>query len=101
MLVKSIAILGLGREGKSVLKFLKRSPEYRGAKIEVLDKKLNKNYLKNLRRFDLIFRSPGIPYNLPELQRARRAGVRFSSATKLFFEQFRGMTRTVRGPTRN
>ncbi len=85
---RRIAILGFGREGRSVLKFLKRSPDYRGAEIKILDKKINKNYLKNLERFDLIFRSPGIPYNLPELQKARRAGVKLSSATKLFFEHF-------------
>ncbi len=48
---------------------------------------LGKNYLKNLKKFSAIFRSPGIPWNLPELVRARRAGVKFSSATKLFFEQ--------------
>lgn len=81
-----IAILGFGREGKSVLKFLKKPPQFHGADIVVLDKKLDKNYLKNLQQFDLIFRSPGVPYNLPELARARRKGVRFSSATTLFFE---------------
>ncbi|MBU6500310.1 MAG: UDP-N-acetylmuramoyl-L-alanine--D-glutamate ligase [Patescibacteria group bacterium] len=80
-----LAILGFGREGKSILKFIKKSPEYRGAKIEILDKKRSKNYLKNLEKFGIIFRSPGIPYNLPELKRARKTGVRFSSATKLFF----------------
>lgn len=82
-----VAILGFGREGKSVLKFIKKSPEYHGAEIDILDKKIGKNYLKNLKRFDLIFRSPGIPYNLPELKRARKNGVKFSSATKLFFEK--------------
>src|SRR3989344_3124156 len=87
-----LAILGFGREGKSTLKFLKKSPQFRGAKIEILDKKFDRNYLKNLRRFELIFRSPGIPYNLPELVKARRAGVKFSSATKLFFGRLRGIT---------
>ncbi|MEK7193251.1 MAG: UDP-N-acetylmuramoyl-L-alanine--D-glutamate ligase [Patescibacteria group bacterium] len=80
-----IAILGFGREGKSVLEFLKKSKQYKGADIEILDKKRDKNYLKNFERFELIFRSPGIPYNLPELRAARKKGVQFSSATKLFF----------------
>ena len=81
-----IAILGFGREGKSLLRFLKKSPKFRGAAIKILDKKLDKNYLKNLGRFDIVFRSPGVPYNLPTLKVARKAGVKFSSATALFFE---------------
>ncbi len=81
-----IAILGFGREGESVLKFLKRALEYQGATIEILDAKRDKNYLKNLTRFDLVFHSPGVYYNLPALARARRAGVKFSSATQLFFD---------------
>lgn len=81
-----IAIIGLGREGKSVLKFLKKSPEYKGAKISILDQKDGPDYLKNLNSFDLIFRSPGVPYNLPEIQAAVASGKKVSSATKLFFE---------------
>lgn len=81
-----LAILGYGREGKSVFGFIKKISEFRRAKIEIRDKKLNKNYLKNLEQFDVVFRSPGVPYNLPELKRARKSGVRFLSATKLFFD---------------
>lgn len=82
-----IAILGFGREGKSLLKFLKKSVQYKYAKISILDKKLDKNYLKNLVEFDIIFRSPGIPYNLLEIQNAIRKGIKFSSATQLFFDE--------------
>ncbi|OGY98975.1 MAG: UDP-N-acetylmuramoylalanine--D-glutamate ligase [Candidatus Liptonbacteria bacterium RIFCSPLOWO2_01_FULL_52_25] len=132
-----IGILGFAREGKSVLKFLQnRRLTQMSTRINaddeiwIVDKKatikaprgihgqFGKNYLKNLGRFDLIFRSPGIPWNTPELVRARRAGVhphtqrglvlknknprsgvgvKFSSATKLFFEQLRGLTQTERG----
>jgi UDP-N-acetylmuramoylalanine--D-glutamate ligase len=81
-----IAILGFGREGKSLLRFFKKAPRYRGAEIEILDQKQGKDYLKNLQRFDLVFRSPGVPYNLPEIQRAIKRDVKFSSATKLFFD---------------
>ncbi|MEK9185989.1 MAG: UDP-N-acetylmuramoyl-L-alanine--D-glutamate ligase, partial [Patescibacteria group bacterium] len=81
-----IAILGFGREGKSLLKFLKETPKYRDAEIEILDQKQGKDYLKNLSDFDLVFRSPGVPYNLSEIQRAIKNGVKFSSATKLFFD---------------
>lgn len=81
-----IAILGFGREGKSILKFLKKAPQYKKAKIAILDKKDGPDYLENLNSFELVFRSPGVPYNLPEIQIALKAGVKFSSATKLFFE---------------
>jgi len=87
-----VAILGFGREGKSLLKFLKKSLpagrqvlKFKNAKISILDQKFDKNYLKNLSRFDIIFRSPGLPYTLPKLYRARSSGVEVSSATKLFF----------------
>lgn len=83
----NIAILGFGREGKSTLKFLKKSPSFRNARISILDKKNDKNYLKNLNNFSLVFRTPGIPYNLPEIQKAVKNGVKFSSATALFFDE--------------
>ena len=135
-----IAILGFGREGHSILKFLRKTrinadyhADKRGYKnigknqrkhlrkhlrksaadeILVLDKNRNvkvprgvkthlgKNYLKNLERFDVIFRSPGIPYLLPEIQKAEKQGVKISSATELFFEQLRGHAQTTRRLTR-
>lgn len=97
-----IAILGFAREGQSTLRFIKKQPEYREAEIWVLDQNpstkipadakgiLGKNYLDRLGQFDLIFRAPGIPYNLPALKKARRVGVEFSSQTKLFFEHCAG-----------
>jgi len=133
---KKIAILGFGREGKSLLRFLRRrgytqittrinadknkirvnqrkyqrkSASKEKPEIWILDRdpkirqlcinnlwssqdanihfQLGKNYLKNLDQFDIVFRSPGVPYNLPEIQKAIKKGVKFSSATQLFFEQ--------------
>lgn len=94
-----IAILGFGREGHSVLKFLERDSRYKNSEIWIVDKKstiglpLNvrsqtgSNYLKNLSDFDVIFRTPGIPYLTPQIQKARKKGVKISSATKLFFDE--------------
>ncbi len=94
-----VAILGFGREGKSVLNFLRRSPKFQLAETWVLDANsktkippgvhshLGKKYLSGLSKFDWVFRSPGIPYNLPPLKLARRAGTKFTSATKIFFEE--------------
>jgi len=80
-----IAILGFGREGKSTLKFLKKNQPK--AEIKILDRKLDKNYLKNLSDFNIVYRSPGVPYNLPEIQKAIKSDVKFSSSTQLFFDK--------------
>ncbi len=104
-----IAILGFAREGRSVLEFLKKDKEFKGAEIFIVDKKstiklprgyraqLGKNYLKHLEEFDVIFRSPGIPYLLPEIQKAKKQGVEISSATNLFFERCPGMIIGITG----
>lgn len=110
----NIAILGFGNEGKTLLTFLKKSPRYKKAAITVLDRDtalapelkklkipsvLGPGYLKNLKRFDLIFRSPGIPYLLPEIQAVYKKGVIISSQTKLFFEELmatRRMTKSAK-----
>ena len=96
---EKITVLGFDREGKSTFAYLKRSPEFKNAEFWIVDKKstikiprgahasLGKNYLRNLSSFDLVFRTPGVPWMKPELVKARRAGVKFSSATKLFFEE--------------
>ncbi|MFH1246159.1 MAG: UDP-N-acetylmuramoyl-L-alanine--D-glutamate ligase [Candidatus Liptonbacteria bacterium] len=93
-----IAILGFGREGQSLLTYLNNNRRYRDADTTVLDKNSavkvprgvslvgGKNYLKDLAQYDVIFRSPGIPYHLPEFRAAAKKGVEISSATKLFFE---------------
>ncbi|MDP3991578.1 MAG: UDP-N-acetylmuramoyl-L-alanine--D-glutamate ligase [Candidatus Colwellbacteria bacterium] len=90
-----IAILGFGQEGKAVLKFLKKTQP--GIKPVILDKKRDSNYLKNLGQFDIVYRSPGIPYNLPQIQSAIKKGVKFSSATDLFFKQAKGIIIGVTG----
>lgn len=92
---KKIAILGFGREGRAVLKFLKKQKTK--ADIWVLDKKLDKNYLSNLEQFDIIYRSPGIPYTLPEIQTALKKGVVFSSSTEIFFKNAKGLIIGITG----
>lgn len=79
-----IAILGFGQEGKAILKFLKRTQPK--VKPVILDRKRDPKYLSKLKNFDVIYRSPGVPYNLPQIQKAIKGGVKFSSATDLFFE---------------
>lgn len=95
---KKVAIIGLGREGLAVLKFIKGQKEFKNHEIWILDKstkvklprgvkgQIGENYLENLERFEYIFRSPGFHYMDPHLQEAIKAGVKVSSATKLFFD---------------
>src|SRR3989344_3549773 len=92
---KKIALLGFGLENKALLPYLARQ----GAKITICDRDenlsrlgagisyiLGDNYLKSLSGFDIIFRSPGIPFLTAEIQEARKQRVLISSQTKLFFE---------------
>lgn len=98
---RKIAVIGLGREGIDLVRFLRAQK----AKVTVLDVAtpaklknyreakrlgarfcLGKDYLKNLGDFETVFRSPGVPLDLPALKQARKDEVRISSAIKLFFE---------------
>ncbi len=98
----NIAVLGFGSEGRTLLTFLKKSSRYKKAVITVLDRnealapelkkigvpyRLGIGYLKDIASFDIVFRSPGIPYLTPEIQQAVKKGVKVSSQTKLFFEE--------------
>jgi len=101
---KKIAVVGLGKTGQELLKFLvKQNP----AELVGLDAKkvscptfakvsagrqlagvrcqFGKNYLKNLAEFNIVFVSPGISADLPEIKYARDAGVEITSETELFF----------------
>jgi len=105
---KKIAILGFGREGESLLKFLSKAgikevtvldADERLEKKEIAERLgaqlvLGKHYLKKIGDFDIIFRSPGVPLDLPDLGAVRS---RLSSATKLFFEL--APTRNIVGVT--
>lgn len=99
LLVKKIAILGYGVNNQALLKWLVNH----GAKnITICDRdidlknKINKeflhlqfqlggNYLDGLEKFDIAFRTPGIPYLHPKIQEAKAHNVEISSQTKLFF----------------
>jgi UDP-N-acetylmuramoylalanine--D-glutamate ligase len=95
-----VAIIGLGREGTALAKFLSGH----GARVTVTDMKgkealgdrinelraLPIRYLlgghpDELLDTDIIFVSPGVPQDIPILLEARRRGVGISSETSLFF----------------
>lgn len=98
---KNIAMLGIGRsntplaktfaaKGANVTAHDKRSRNKLGAVADELEKAgvklcLGDGYLDNL-DVDIIFRTPGIKYNLPELEAARKAGVAITSEIEEFFD---------------
>ena len=100
---KKVAVIGAGIEGASTLKYLSKykaqtflldQKEERQIDTETkkLAKSLNtrlffgKNYLNSLEKFDVIFRSPSVRPDLPQLLQAKKKGVLVTSQTKLFFD---------------
>ncbi|MBU1092269.1 UDP-N-acetylmuramoyl-L-alanine--D-glutamate ligase [Patescibacteria group bacterium] len=97
-----IAILGLGREGLDLLRFFHKmkikpiglnveeimatDPRYRDVQRMTSRIYWGKDYLDHLDDIDLVFRSPGVPLNLPAIKTAKKHGVQFSSLTQLFFD---------------
>lgn len=91
---KSILILGFGREGKSTLNFFNN--HFPGKEIGIADEKKGKDYLDKLQDYDVVIKSPGIPY-LPEIKKAKVQGKIITSATKIFFDNFKGKIIGVTG----
>ncbi|MBI4098238.1 MAG: UDP-N-acetylmuramoyl-L-alanine--D-glutamate ligase [Candidatus Levybacteria bacterium] len=76
---KKIAVIGEGLEGKSSAAFL----EKHGARVTILDKKQDDEYLEDLDRYDLVVRSPGVRMSDLEKHVSRD---KITSQTKLFFD---------------
>lgn len=77
--------MGFGREGKALRIYLKK--KFPKQKVEILDRKLDPDYLEKIQNFDIVFRSPGVAYNFSEIQKALKKGVDFSSSTRIFFNE--------------
>jgi len=102
---KKILILGFGREGKDTFEFLRKifpeknfgiADKDKNCKLQIANCKLRKvkwhlgeNYLKALKDYDVIIKSPGIPIHLPEIEGAFREG-KITSQTEIFFENYKG-----------
>lgn len=98
---KKIAMCGIGMSNTPlILNFLKqgarvyacdrRTKEQIGPLAEELEAagaelRLGNDYLKNL-DVDMIFRTPGMSFHLPELKEARRQGIAVTSEMEVFFD---------------
>ncbi len=97
---KRAAVLGIGRSNAPVIRFLvaagarvvacdakpenELGAEYREALGLPVEFRLGRGYLDGLERFDMMFPTPGMPLDLPELARARERGVWQSNEIGLF-----------------
>ncbi len=98
---KRIAVCGIGISNTPLaLKFLekgahvfacdRRSREAIGELADRLEQagaelRLGEDYLKNL-EVDVIFRTPGMNFNMPELKKARQNGIAVTSEMEVFFD---------------
>jgi UDP-N-acetylmuramoylalanine--D-glutamate ligase len=97
---KNIALLGLGMENHALARYLLKhkidcrltvlDARCRSALLKLPNKKikwiLGKNYDQRLSGYDLIVRAPGYPKNAKNLLKAKKAGVKITSAVNLFFD---------------
>ncbi len=98
---KKIAMCGIGvsntplilnflKQGARVIACDRREREQIGKIADELENagaelKLGEKYLDNL-EVDIIFRTPGMNFHLPELQKARKRGIAVTSEMEVFFD---------------
>jgi UDP-N-acetylmuramoylalanine--D-glutamate ligase len=99
---KSVAILGIGISHIPLIRYLAKL----GVDITAFDKSdesklsdvinefkdlnvkfsVGDDYLKNLVGFDIIFKTPGMRFDLPEIEDARKKGAQVTSEMEVFFD---------------
>ncbi|MCD6550333.1 UDP-N-acetylmuramoyl-L-alanine--D-glutamate ligase [bacterium] len=114
---KKILILGLGREGIDTLLFLRKifpqkiigvgdklsKEKLKKTAREVIEQDKNiilhlgDRYLEAIKDYEVIIKSPGISFYLPELKKARKQKKIVTSQTELFFDNSQGKIIGVTG----
>ncbi|MDQ2086783.1 UDP-N-acetylmuramoyl-L-alanine--D-glutamate ligase [Herbivorax sp. ANBcel31] len=99
---KKVAVLGIGISNIPLIKYLHSL----GVNVTAFDKSckndlccvldefkeldiqcsLGDGYLKNLKGFDIVFRTPGMRYDIPEIVSAKKEGAKVTSEMEVFFE---------------
>ena len=90
---KKIAMVGYGLEGQDAERFLKN----KGANVTILDQKDGSDYLKHLDKYEIIVRSPGVYPFKEELVNSIAKGIRITTPTHIFFDEFEGKIIGVTG----
>ncbi len=110
---KKILIAGFEVEGKATFDFLekngmkadivdrldekeffKRNAELRSSEAKII---LGENYLESVSDYDVIFRTPGLSYLNPQIQKAQKKGVEITSQINLFMQLCSAKTIGVTG----
>src|SRR5712692_2326707 len=110
---KSVVVVGLARSGVAAARLLKR----RGARVVATDRKvaadlpeevlslgesgvvlvLGSHAQAGIEAADLVVVSPGVPWELPELERARQNGVPVLAELELGYRLLKGSVAAVTG----
>lgn len=85
--IKSVCILGYGKEGKATEKYIRKN--YPDLKIGICDENLDKNYLDKQKEYDLAIKTPGIQKGVVTIP--------YTTATNIFFSQNKNLTIGVTG----
>lgn len=87
--MENTAILGYGKEGEETEKYLKKN--FLELRVEILDEKLDKNYLKKQENYDILVKTPGIP--------KEKIKIPYTTATNIFFSEIRARGNQIIGVT--
>ncbi|OGE87665.1 MAG: hypothetical protein A3J07_03040 [Candidatus Doudnabacteria bacterium RIFCSPLOWO2_02_FULL_49_13] len=79
---KKIAMLGLGTNNRALAEYFKKN----AVEFDVLEWQTADELIGKLDSYDVVFRTPGLPYRSAAIAKAKSKGVEISSQTKLFFE---------------
>ncbi len=79
-LAKGARVIACDRRAREQIGELADRLENAGAELQ-----LGEHYLENL-EVDVIFRTPGMNFNLPELEKARKRGIAVTSEMEVFFD---------------
>jgi UDP-N-acetylmuramoylalanine-D-glutamate ligase len=109
---KKVLILGFGKEGRDNFLFLRKifpkkilgvgdMLEFKKLRLKIKNYKnvrwhLGKNYLKALKNYNVIIKSPGIPIHLPEVEKAFKKG-KITSQAEIFLENCPGQIVGITG----
>lgn len=110
---KKVAVLGLGISNKPLIRYLAalgvnitafdlaEENELRSTLIELEQLNINyhvgKNYLQKLKGFDVIFKTPKVRYDIPELIQEKNRGAEITSEMEVFLELCPAETFAVTG----
>ncbi len=81
LLRQGLSLTVRDKEATAQEKFKQEHPEFAEVVWEIMP-----DITENLNTFDVVFRSPGMPYFQPAFEKAVQAGITVTSQTKLFFQ---------------